>query len=337
MRVQLLVGTVAVLGLIACGSSDDGDGASGAGGTSGGGGTSGTGGAAPEVELGVFGVQLIAPVAETATGAARAGSTTIIGSVGDKPETENKVWELDSESDDCQLLIPRVPFCDPSCRSTEVCVEDGMCVEQRAAIDVGTVTVSGVMTTAGESSATLISARNIYQNGTTTLPFPAFAEGDPITLAATGAGSIPAFEIESNGIAALEVIPRAEYVISGDTDLLLEWMVPSDPSTSRILVKLDISHHGGEKGKIECDTADDGELTVPKAMIADLIALGVAGFPTVKITRGADGVAQLPSGRVRLHVYQYDERAVTIPGVVSCESEAQCQSGETCLDNKTCG
>lgn len=329
------------------GESDDGDGAagmagagaSGESGASGSAGMSGQGGSSsdPEAEIGVFGVQLVAPVEASGSSAARPGSTVIIGSVGDKPATESKIWELASESGDCQLLVPRVPFCDPGCGSGEVCVEDGMCVAERTAIDVGEVTVSGVMTTAGADSVTLTAIRNTYQNGTMTLPFPAFAEGDPITLDAAGAGAVPAFSIDSNGIAPLELVQDAPYVVDGEADLALAWMAPSDPSSSRILVKLEISHHGGEKGKIECDVDDTGSFVVPADMQSDLIALGVAGFPTVTVTRSAQGTAQLPGGRVRLRVYQYEERSVTVPGVVSCESEAQCQAGETCLDNKTCG
>jgi hypothetical protein len=305
------------------------------GGTSGAAGNGSANG--PEDEVGLFNVRLDAPIAATATTNAHPGSTSIVGSVGDKPVTESKVWEVQSESGSCQLLVPRVPFCDPSCASGEICVEDGTCVTERVSVDVGAVTISGVMTNAGADSVTLISARNTYQNGTTTLPYPAFAEGDSITLDATGAGALPAFHVEAKGIAPLEVVANADYVVTGETDLALTWMPSSMPDVSRILVKLDISHHGGEKGKIECDVEDNGALTLPAEMLGDLVALGVAGFPTIKITRSAKGVAQLPTGRVRLYVYQYDERAVTVPGVVSCESEAQCQSGETCRDNKTCG
>jgi len=155
--VRLLLWSSSIaLCLSACGSdsSDEIAGAGGAGGTSGTGGGNVTG---PEDEIGVFGVQLVAPVAANGASAARPGSTVIVGSVGDKPDTESKIWELQSESGDCALLVPRVPFCDPSCGSGEVCVEDGMCVAERASVDVGAVTVRGVTTNSGADSVTLVS------------------------------------------------------------------------------------------------------------------------------------------------------------------------------------
>jgi hypothetical protein len=320
--------------LIACGGSDGPDGsagASGEGGTSGGGGTSGDASGDPTAEIGVFSVQLQAP-----TSSAPDGSTGVTGSVGDKPVTASKIWELQAESGDCRLLVPRIAFCEPSCRSGEVCVEDGTCTPERMSIDVGLVSVSGVMTRDGATTFDLTRAGSTYVNGKVKLPYPAFAEGDAITLTAAGAGTTPGFTVASTGIAVLSIPSDAEYVVDG-MDIAVQWEPPADASTSRILVKLDISHHGGEKGKIECDTEDDGEVVLPTDLVSQLIALGVAGFPSIVITRAADGTAQLPSGRVRLRVYQYVERFVDIPGVVSCESEAQCESGQTCLDNKTCG
>jgi hypothetical protein len=116
----------------------------------------------------------------------------------------------------------------------------------------------------------------------------------------------------------------------------LQWE-PASEGASRISLKLDISHHGGTKGKVECEGDDDGELTVPADMVSDLIALGVAGFPSVVLTRTASEQTQLPMGRVRLRVYEYVERFVTIPGLRSCGSQVDCESGQTCRDDKTCG
>jgi hypothetical protein len=290
----------------------------------------------PEVEVGQFSVQLVAPDPATATTKAREGSTTIIGTVGDKPTAEPIVWETRSEQDRCQLRVPRVPFCDPACGS-DVCIEDYTCEPDRMLLSIGTASVSGVRTDSGADQVELTSVRNTYQNGVTTLPYPAFDEGDAITLRATGSDAVPALEITGSGIARLEVPEDREYVVSGDQDLVLTWSPPGRADLSRIQIKLDISHHGGTKGEIACDVDDDGAFELPAAMIGELMALGVAGFPTIVITRSASDSAQLPMGRVHLRIYEYAERSVSIAGLVSCGSAADCPSDQTCRDDKTCG
>jgi hypothetical protein len=106
---------------------------------------------------------------------------------------------------------------------------------------------------------------------------------------------------------------------------------------SEIQIRLDISHHGGSKGKIECDVEDSGAFTLPAALVTELIALGVAGFPSFVIERRAIESAQLEHGRVALRIYEYAERFVTIPGLVSCTASEQCPMGQACRDDKTCG
>ena len=101
-------------------------------------------------------------------------------------------------------------------------------------------------------------------------------------------------------------------------------------------MKLDISHHGGSKGKIECTTADDGELELSSAMVSALVDLGVAGFPTIIVSRKAVGSVTISPGRVDFVAAAEVERAVTLEGVVSCNDSAQCPQGQTCQDDLTC-
>jgi hypothetical protein len=116
----------------------------------------------------------------------------------------------------------------------------------------------------------------------------------------------------------------------------LSWNAASDPDASSVHLKLDISHHGGSKGMIECDAADNGSLTIPAALVKELLGLGVAGFPTVILTRSSTTRAQAGAGAVALVVGSTTERSVTVPGVDSCTSDEQCPSGEVCQPDLTC-
>jgi hypothetical protein len=101
-------------------------------------------------------------------------------------------------------------------------------------------------------------------------------------------------------------------------------------------VKLDISHHGGSKGEIACDVDDKGALTIASELISALLDLGVAGFPTVRVTRHLEGEAKIPAGRVQLIVSSLAEEAVVVPGLVSCAGADDCPEGKTCLGDLTC-
>ncbi len=117
----------------------------------------------------------------------------------------------------------------------------------------------------------------------------------------------------------------------------MTWTPPAAGAASKIALKLDISHHGGSKGKIECEVADSGSLTLSAAMMTRLLDLGAAGFPTVEVTRQATTHALATSGRVELMISSQVERPVTVPGVRSCTEDENCVAPETCQSDLTCG
>ena len=148
--------------------------------------------------------------------------------------------------------------------------------------------------------------------------------------------TVSPFWVKGTGIAPLELPDGASYELAPDRPLSLTWTPPGKPNISRVQVKLDISHHGGTKGKIECDVDDDGSFEIPAAMVTELLSLGIAGFPTVALTRSSVGSTIIPEGRVDLEVYSYVERAIEIEGLVSCTEDSQCGSMGTCGDDKRC-
>lgn len=239
---------------------------------------------------------------------------------------------------DCELLIPSYPFCTTPC-APAVCVADETCMPNPTSQDVGTIHVTGVHTAAGASELDLnhinSSGTHTYSHGATALAYPGFAEGDPIAAAINGGAFTPAFTIATTGIAPL-VVTSAEPTLDRGTPVTITWTPPTGSATSRIGIKVEISHHGGFRGQIECDTADDGSLTLGGPIVTQLLDLGVAGFPTITTTREIVSSGLTTAGRVDLTVSSAISQAVHIPGLISCTDDTECTPPATCQDDLTC-
>lgn len=335
---------LALLGCIACSSSDAGpttqsstqtNAQAGSGNANG---VDGTDVVTPRTveQVGQFGVQLVAPVLDAGGETITQGFTSVLGKVYDAPVPERVVWEEASTEGGCTLLTPRVPFCDPGC-GTGVCIEDDTCVDSPPTHDLGTVTFTGLEHDGDIASFEIEPVSNNYITpAAIDLPFPAFDEGAPIELRTSG-GDLAPFSISGKGILPLEMNGTAPYPFGSDSDFEISWSPAGASDVSKIHVKIDISHHGGSKGMIECDGDDNGSLVIAKSMVADLIALGVAGFPTVVLTRQNVTSVFTEPGRVDLNIYQYVERELAIGGLVSCTDTQDCPAGQTCRDDLTCG
>lgn len=257
-------------------------------------------------------------------------SASIYGKVYDGPSPASLVWELDTSEGDCQLLTPRVPFCATPCGGSAVCVENDVCQSYPTSKPVGIVHVSGLV--GGEFDMSPIN--NGYQPGASvTLQVPPFIEGQAVTLTAAGSTAVQAFTLSSEGVATLS-LSNAALTLQSGMPLELTW--PAGSANARIKAKLDISHHGGTRGMITCDTADDGSLTISSTLTTKLIALGVSGFPTVIMRRERVGSTVIAAGRVDLTIGSELEQAVSIPGLISCTDTAECPSGQTCQSDLRC-
>lgn len=299
-------------------------------------------GATSTAKIGEFSLQLVAPVAATETITATAGYTALLGKVFDGPATETTVWTKKDQAEGCTLLTPQVPFCEKPCGSGNVCVADDTCQKSPTAIGAGTLSVKGVKTETGATEFTSDTSKDIkyaYQTPVgVSLAYPAFAEGDSIELSLSGDTGVSAFSLKGKGIATLELLDGNSYPLAAGKGLALTWKAPAAATGSRIVVKLDISHHGGSKGKIECDVDDDGSFTIPAKLVDALTALGVAGFPSVSITRAAVTSVLTEKGRIDLRLFSYFDRPIEVPGLVSCSGDdSECPSGKKCRDDKTCG
>jgi hypothetical protein len=265
------------------------------------------------------------------------GYTSVVGKVFDGPTPNPVILEEAAKEGDCQLLTPRYPYCEEPCGGTALCVEDDICQPHPNAVSVGTVQVEGLRTTDGETSFSMDPIADNYQPaGSLILEYPAFSEGDEITFGAEGEGTVPAFTLNARGISPLELLNETIELIDGQA-VNLSWTPPGQSNIARIRVKMDISHHGGSKGQIKCDTADDGSLELTAGMLDQLKALGIAGFPTIAVWRETAGSAKIPAGRVDLVIDSRIDKEVVIPGLISCEEDTDCPDGMTCQIDQRCG
>ncbi|HLV31605.1 MAG TPA: hypothetical protein VKY57_08575 [Chitinispirillaceae bacterium] len=250
---------------------------------------------------------------------------TLIGAFKNGP-TPSKVFETAETDGDCKLVVPTHPFCE-DCNG--VCVANDSCQPFPDQISsVGTVTVNGLKTADGATSFSMEpSVRGYYQ--APGLAFDLFSEGDEITVSVGGTTAISPFSLDVKGICRLNVLNDTIWMRDGES-IDLRWDPPNIPGISTIFVKIDISYHGGTKAKIECETEDDGELTIPAHLLDKLKVYGMAGFPEIEISRRATSTDEC--GGVKLVIIDKVAKYLEIPGVISCNGDGECPDGQTCID-----
>jgi hypothetical protein len=279
----------------------------------------------PSELVGDFAVRLIASDPATGTEA----RTSVLGVVKDGRDPSPILWHVTAEDGDCRLFEPEAPFCATPCGGSAACTATDECTPYADGRDVGKVSLREL----GDQVVHMEPVAGKYMPVGPALPYPPCSEGDSLELEADG-GDYAAFSIEASCIAPLEFETRAE--LKRDTDLALTWAAPGESDLARIQIKVDISHHGGAKGKVECDTADDGQITIASALVDRLVDLGVAGFPTISLTRIARGAPEDEPRNVTLSVLETVERPVEVPGVVSCTDDRQCPAGQRCSTSLLC-
>jgi hypothetical protein len=171
--------------------------------------------------------------------------------------------------------------------------------------------------------------------GSVTIDYPPSPPGTAVVLSAEGGVYAP-FSVQSTSIEPLELLGAEQIELDPDQPLSLSWTAPEDPTVTQVRVRMDISHHGGFKGEILCSTEDDGSLEIDAELLTMLVDLGVAGFPSITVTRAAEGSTQIAPGRVVLTVSSGVERELLLPGLVSCNDNDDCDTGQTCATDRTC-
>jgi hypothetical protein len=257
--------------------------------------------------------------------------TTVKGVINDGPVPPIMVFEKSDSTGPCALYKTRIPFCDPPCGSNAACVEDDSCQPYPQVVDAGLVTVNGMKIANAKTPFTMEYIAGNYQSPT--LDMPPCAEGDTVTFAIEGKGSIPACTLTTKAIKPLKVLTDTFPCVDGQP-LEVRWEPPDVPGISSIYVLIDISYHGTTKGKIECNCEDNGSLTVAASLLDKLKTYGISGFPKIEIYRRSTSVSA--AAKVKVVFESKVVRFLSIPGIISCNGDAQCPPGQHCGADQRC-
>ena len=260
------------------------------------------------------------------------GTTQLNGFVRDgvRPADLDEVLMQEGE---CRLVTGPDLLCDPRCAVSEVCTTDGSCIAAPTSQDVGTISVAGTATAIQLVPNT---ANNYLPEVGTTIDYAPYDLGAELALSAPG-GSLAPFVLRGHGVEMLE-LEEGEWLVAMDQPLTLRWQAPAESNDAvRIVIELDIAHHGGVDAQIACDVADTGTFDIPATLINGLLERGVAGFPAVTLTRRSVDSTAVGAGCVEFVVASETSRDVSIPGLVSCGSDDDCSDGQRCnVENLTC-
>jgi hypothetical protein len=240
----------------------------------------------------------------------------------------SKVWQEIARNGDCRLLVDP-PVCSTSCASGKVCGGSNMCVDEPLSQDLGMVTVTGL----GAPLVVEPAMAGVYFKSLTAT-YPPFAPETEVTLKTTG-GKYPAISLAGRGIEPLQFTGTG-LKVARNQPLPVSWTASTKNKSARIHLKLDIAHHGGIAANIECDVADTGSTTIPAALINQLMDRGLAGFPTLALTRQTADSINLAPGCVEFRVVSEEARDIEVEGVVSCTQDEPCKPEDVAMGCKSC-
>jgi hypothetical protein len=223
---------------------------------------------------------------------------------------------------DCTMWRRTNPFCDPSCASGETCNEDGECIEYPLGVDLGVVTVDGLL---GTVEMTAVEPDKSYFN--TSLPNPPWTAGAGVVLRA-GAG---ADAIELWGVGLTDFTPvETAWVLTAGTALALTWDTPTSEVGSKVRLDLNVDQHGATPISLTCLFDDDGAAELPASQVDALLSAGISGFPNGKLSRQTADRVDLSTGCVDFKLRAPRTPAVSVSGHTPCTEDEDCPKGQTC-------
>ncbi|MBL8741751.1 MAG: hypothetical protein JNK04_11675 [Myxococcales bacterium] len=196
----------------------------------------------------------------------------------------------------CRLLTFTQSNCTPACDFGAFCI-DGECVTPTAAIDAGTLTLSGVVAdpvTADDGGIGIY-----YWSSDNAGPY-----GDHATLNGTG-GDVGDFEVSTCVPEAMT--PTSDWTAlmearAAGEDVTLEWSNPLPNARIYVRMTTGIGTHGGiSPVEVECEGLDTGSLTLPGAYLDQLFAdgWGCGECGDNKLFRYYSGDAAITPGTLR--------------------------------------
>lgn len=234
------------------------------------------------------------------------------------------VLTLVAQAGECTIWRRENPFCNPNCEPGFTCDLSGTCVPYPSNVSVGDVTIRGLERTIVMSP---VVPGNNYFN--TTLSNPPWTPGQPIQLRTAGGDTWPEMTLFGVSPPQLEPATLAWLVTSGEP-LVLQWD-PQPEAHTEIVARLRIDQHGFTPSNIECIFTDDGEAEIPNALIDQLVALGLTGFPAGELfRRSMDSVEVEPGACIEFTPVSSRLPTVGVAGYTPCTADPQCPPGQIC-------
>jgi hypothetical protein len=247
------------------------------------------------------------------------------------------VWNELAKEGDCRLLVGRMLVCTTPCAVGKVCAGSNMCVDEPLLQDMGTLTITGLV---APVSVPFAAAQGYDGSLPTGSAFPPAAAEVAIALKTAG-GKYPALSLAGRGVEPLQFAGTG-IKVARNQPLAVTWTAPAKNKSTRVHMKLDIAHHGGIAARVDCDMADTGSASIPATLITQLMDRGLAGFPTLALTRQTVDSATIAPGCVEFAVTSEEARDIEVEGVISCNTEeATCPPADTsckaCPAGMKCG
>lgn len=170
-------------------------------------------------------------------------------------EGECEIWVHPSEAAQCE----------PAC-SDGYCAATDQCTPWPVAISAGPIEVTGL-----RAPLRFLAGEYGYQPESEP-PAELFAD-DAVVIASAPGGAAAGFTLEAGGVAPLEAQLDLDFdvtlVIEDGVDETIAWT--PEPGGAIIQLALVVGHHGAPyEAQLVCESADDGELTIPGGLIARL-------------------------------------------------------------------
>ena len=229
----------------------------------------------------------------------------------------------------CKLMHPPPPTapCSPPCGAGQICVASA-CRPQPTAQDVGTMVLSGIIS----GSLTLKLTAGNYLNPPGVYPF--FADHANLLLTASGGSGFAPFMLKGFGVELLQV-PEAKLPVQMGQPVTVTWTPPKNKGPAKMYLNFSLNRHGSTDAWLDCVVEDTGSYTISAAVMKDLFAKGLSGFPSVELSRQTVDQTTTKSGCVHLVVKSVGARELDVPGVQSCKNPEDCPSG-VCREDLTC-
>ncbi len=202
--------------------------------------------------------------------------------------------ELVASDGDCAVYHrPEAGFCDPGCEAGSYCNADDQCVANPAQVSAGTIAVSGLL-----APVSFVPGEHGYSvDSDLSHDDDYYTPGAVITASAPGA-EVGGFSVDVVGVAPF-VSSTTTVSLHDDTDAVVTWEGEGD---GRVQLALRLGWHGGPTmDMLLCETVDDGELTIPGALITRFPYFE-GGLFQVPSSFGRFARAVVPGGDIELFV-----------------------------------